>query len=606
MNDEAYLVQNPASPCEPIRIDPKLCISCYRCADQCRTDIMVRNIPMEGGVAGCEGKCPAGEVIRRTTFYIAGGEFGKALENIRDENPFPGVCGRVCFHPCEEECARISLDQGIAINTLEKAAFDYGTPKKENQMQKRVATGKKVAIVGSGPAGLTCAYYLALLGHKVTVFEAKPVAGGIPRLNIPEYRLAASVVDSEVKQITALGVDIKVNNIIDAQGFKKLTRDYDACFVATGAQLSQKLGVSGEDGPDVIDALEFLLKSKLGEDAAVGKKVVVIGGGNVATDSARLARRLGAEEVTIVCLESRDTMPAYESEVIEAEIEGVCISPGWGVKGIDLKDGKVTGVELKSCVSAYDAQGNFSPSYDESRIDRIAADTIILAIGQKTDLSFADEKMIAGSYIKTNAHTLETPVPGVFAGGDVISPIRSIVQAVASGKRAAISIDIFLSGGNNSTLFETGTGATSMRSYIESGKANPENHVPEESLPAYFGPGARMEPLLLSREQRTHSMEEVNKGLSKEQAVSEAARCLHCNQYLPPVILYPDECWFCGTCVEECPVAGAISMEHPLNQRVAWKRKETGELFRRGMKNPPPPNLRPPVGENKNYKVKQR
>ncbi|HLB28266.1 MAG TPA: 4Fe-4S binding protein, partial [Dehalococcoidales bacterium] len=189
--------------------------------------------------------------------------------------------------------------------------------------------------------------------------------------------------------------------------------------------------------------------------------------------------------------------------------------------------------------------------------------------------------------------------PGVFAGGDVGSSIRSIVQAIASGKRAAISIDIFLTKGKKDALLAAGIGATSMVAYLAGRGASPENRVPEELETPYFGPGDRKEPVMLSGEQRTRSMNEVNRGLSRELSIAEAKRCFRCSQYSPPLVLYPDECWFCGTCVEECPAPGAIRMEHPLNQRVAWKRKDTGELFRRGMKNPPPPNLRPPVGESK-------
>ena len=187
-----------------------------------------------------------------------------------------------------------------------------------------------------------------------------------------------------------------------------------------------------------------------------------------------------------------------------------------------------------------------------------------------------------------------------FAGGDVGSAIRSIVQAIGSAKRAAIAIDIYLTGGDKDILRKAGIGATSLRSYMETGSAVFENRVSEEPETPYFGPGNRMVPVMLPEKERISSMDEVNKGLIREMAVAEATRCFRCSQYLPPLVLYPDECWFCGTCVEECPAEGAIRMEHPLNQRVVWKRKETGELFRRGMKNPPSPNLRPPVGESKN------
>ena len=597
MNNEAYLVPNPATPCQALRIDPTICVSCYRCVDQCRVDVLTRNTPETGLISRCEVACPAGENIRWTTYYIQRGQFDEALESIKTENPFPGVCGRVCFHPCEEKCARIPLDEGIATNALERAAYDYAAPSAAKSPKKRAATGKRVAVVGAGPAGLTCAYYLALLGHAVTVFEAQPVAGGIPRVNIPEYRLPAAVVDDEVSQVAALGVEIKVNSPVDAAGFIKLTKDYDACFIASGAPVSAKLGVPGEDLPQVVGALEFLRKSRIGGGAKVGKNVVVIGGGNVATDSARLARRLGAQSVTMVCLESKDTMPAYKSEVELAEAEGIQVNPCWGVKGILGQNGKVTGVELKSCTSVLDKEGRFSPTYDETVSCVIPADTVIAAIGQTTDLSFIDNRMKAGSRIKVDLDTMETPVPGVYAGGDVGSSIRSIVQAISSGKRAAVSIDIFLSGGDKKDLAAAGFGSVSMRSYLAGETAAPKSRAPEIPENAYFGPGKRQELNLLGPVERIKSMSEVSSGLTRQQSMVESERCFRCGQFGPPVVLYPDECWFCGTCVEECPAKGAIRMEHPLNQRVGWKRKDSGELFRIGMKDPPPPYTVPPVGE---------
>jgi NADPH-dependent glutamate synthase beta subunit-like oxidoreductase/ferredoxin len=597
MNNEAFLVPNPATPCQALRIDPEICISCYRCADQCRQDVMVRNVPKPGGISKCELACPAGEPIRWTTYYIDKGRFEDALEGIRMENPFPGVCGRVCFHPCEEKCARIPLDEGIATNALERAAFDFSKAENVTPPRKRAATGKKVAVIGGGPAGLTCAYYLAMLGHKVTLYEAHPVAGGIPRVQIPEFRLPAAVVDREIKEVEKLGVEIKVNSPVDAALFAKLRKEDDAIFVATGAPVSSRLGVEGENLPQVIGALEFLRKARLGQKMDIGKNVVVIGGGNVATDSARLARRLGADTVTMTCLESRDIMPAYKTEVEAAEAEGVQVNACWGVKRIVGQDGKVAGVELKSCTSVFDKEGKFSPTYNEGVSCVIAADTVVAAIGQATDLSFADPVMRGGPRLKIDLETMETPLAGVFGGGDVGSQLRSIVQAIASGKRAAISIDIYLNGGDKQKLAAAGIGATSMLAYMEGRNAVPENRVPEAPQWADYGPTARQQPELLPVDRRAASLDEVNEGLSPNKAMAESLRCFRCSQYEPPMVLYPDECWFCGTCVEECPAAGAIRMEHPLNQRVGWKRKETGELFRPGMKNPPPPYTLPPVGD---------
>ncbi len=595
MKNEAYLVPNPVSPCMPVKIDSELCIGCYRCADQCRVDVMVRNSPREGGFSRCEVSCPAGEDIRWTTYYIEKGHFTDAWQNIRRENPFPGICGRVCFHPCEEKCARIDLDTGVATNALERAAFDFADHHLVPQPQKRPPTGKKVAVIGGGPAGLTCAYFLALLGHAVTIFEAQSVAGGIPRLHIPEFRLPVAVVDQEISEVKNLGVEIRLNTRVDAVSFTRLKTEYDACFIATGAQVSQKLNVPGENLPGVMSALEFLHSVRLGQNITVGQKVAVIGGGNVATDSARLARRLGAAEVILICLESRDIMPAYPTEIAAAESEGVAILPGWGVRNIKGCD-TVTGIELKSCTAVYNKEGRFDPVYDETSIQTIEVDTVISAIGQTADLSFVEAVARTGSRINTDPDTLATPLPGIFAGGDVGSPIRSIVQAIASGKRAAISIDLYLQGGDPRLLKDTGRGAVSMSSYLSDGTISPQNHVPDEPATACYRSDTRAEPELIPLDDRIISHREVNRGLTRNQAIAEAARCFHCNQYNSPLILYPDECWFCGTCVEECPVPGAIRMDHPLNQKIGWKRKETGELFRIGMKNPPPPNIRPPVG----------
>jgi NADH-quinone oxidoreductase subunit F len=291
----------------------------------------------------------------------------------------------------------------------------------------------------------------------------------------------------------------------------------------------------------------------------------------------------------MVCLESRDIMPAYQSEVELAESEGIRVFPCWGVKQILGENGKASGVQLKSCTAVFDKEGRFSPTYDEAATCVIAADTVVAAIGQTTDLSFADPEMKAGPRLNTDLDTQATPVKGVYAGGDVASTIRSIVQAISAGKRAAISIDLFLKGKDQKALIEAGRGALSVRRYLAEGDARPENRAPEEPETAFFGPGTRLQPVMLAPESRVGSHDEVSKGLSREDAVTEARRCFRCSHYAPPIVLYPDECWFCGTCVEECPAPGAITMVAPLNQRVGWKRKETGEMYRLGMKDPPPP-----------------
>jgi NADPH-dependent glutamate synthase beta subunit-like oxidoreductase len=433
-------------------------------------------------LAPCEADCPAGEKIKNTAYFIQYGHFEEALESIKIENPFPGICGRVCFHPCETNCNRIKYDEGIATNALERAAFTHADRNKISKPEKKHPTGKKVAIVGSGPAGMTCAHFLTLLGHSVTVFEAQSVAGGVPRFGIPEYRLPKKVVDQEIEEITDLGVEIKLNTKVGKDiAFEAINKEYDATFIAAGAHRSMELGIPGEDNDEVLSGLNFLKRVNFGEKINIGSKVAVIGGGNTAVDSARTAKRLGAKEVNILYRRSAEEMPAFQDEVIAAEKEGIAIS--YLVMPIQVhSEGK--GISKLECIKAElgekDDSGRRRPVPVEGSNFMIEVDTIITALGETLELPFPDGTVkLTGPVIEVD-DLGKTSMKGVYAGGDVSSLTRSVVEAIASGKRATMGIDLYLTGGDEKTVksfLEGPKGTLSMDRYLAGDTTNDSNEV---------------------------------------------------------------------------------------------------------------------------------
>ncbi|MDP6127339.1 MAG: 2-oxoacid:acceptor oxidoreductase family protein [Dehalococcoidales bacterium] len=530
-------------------------------------------------LAPCEVACPAGERINEAAFYIQYGQFEDALQSIKEENPFPGICGRVCFHPCETECNRVKYDEGIATNALERAAFDNADSGKVERPETKPATGKTAAITGSGPAGMTCARYLALLGHKVTVFEAQPVAGGVPRFGIPEYHLPRDIVDREIAEIGDLGVEIKLNTRVGKDiTFDAITKDYDACFVATGAHRSMKLGIPGEDNDGTYSGLDFLKRVALGEKISLGKKVVVIGGGNVAMDVARTAARMGGTEIQTVCLESREEMPAYSWEVAAAEAEGIGVQTGWGPSQVIASGGKVSAVEFHKCTSVFDSQGKFSPAYDKSDSMSIDCDTVITAIGERLELPFPDGTLAMSGPVIQADKLGKTSMAGVYAGGDAASLSRSIVEAIASGKRAALGIDLYLTNtdeGVADSFLKADKGAIAMGRYLSADSNGEGSKVVgyEDLNLAHFTEAPRIVAAELAAKTRTKDFSETNLGFSKESAMAEAERCFHCGSCTLCEICYiscPDiaisfesgspifnskkeVCKSCGICIYECP-----------------------------------------------------
>jgi NADPH-dependent glutamate synthase beta subunit-like oxidoreductase/NAD-dependent dihydropyrimidine dehydrogenase PreA subunit len=392
--------------------------------------------------------------------------------------------------------------------------------------------------VGSGPAGLAAAYYLTLEGYQVTVFEKLPVAGGMLTVGIPEYRLPNDIVAAEVKNLEGMGIDIRTGVVFG----KEITLDslqhdgYKALFMAIGLHQSLRLGVEGEEKDGVLAGVDFLRDVALGNPVSLGRKVIVVGGGNVAIDVALTAKRVGAEHVSMVCLESRDEMPAWKHEIETAMEENVEIINCFGPNRFLESHGKVAGIEFKQCTCVFDEDNCFNPQYDENELNTMAADTVIVAIGQKTDPAYLDEQKVAVTargLLEADPDTLQTPIPWVFAGGDGVHGARSFVEAVEHGKRAADSIHSYLAHGN-------------LR-VVESKEAPMDEKLTEEEIQR-AQPIDRQSMPRIAPQQREKNFKEVNNGFSEEMAVAEGQRCMSCSI-----------CCQCGECVRKCG-PGAVEL----------------------------------------------
>jgi NADPH-dependent glutamate synthase beta subunit-like oxidoreductase/ferredoxin len=400
----------------------------------------------------CQVECPAGVNGQDFLYLIAQSKFREALELVRMAIPFAGVLGRVCTHPCETECERGNVDDPLSLRSLHRFVADYEFKEgREKATPVEKTKEESIAIIGSGPAGLACAFELIKNGYPVTVFEAAPQCGGMMRYGIPEYRLPKQILDDEIGYIEELGVEIKTNSPVKSLE-DLFNQGYKAIFLGTGARINQKLDVSGEDAEGVIYALDFLRKVNSGEKVELGNNVAVIGGGSVAVDAVRLSLRLGAKEVHLICLEStdltsKDRMPAQDLEIEQAVEEGVIIHPCLGVNKILTEQGKIIGLETVNCVSVIDSEGRFAPEFSKGSTPTIPANTVILAIGQRPDeKDFAELDKETFGTVKADKTTLETNIQGVFAGGDVVSGPADVISAVAAGKAAAISIELYLAG----------------------------------------------------------------------------------------------------------------------------------------------------------------
>ncbi len=476
-------------------------------------------------ISACQHACPAGIDVPNYVAAVASGNYRQAVDIIRERNPFPAVCGRICIHPCEYKCRRGELDDPVAIRAIKRFAsdwyFDNIGPERDPYP---VTQEEKVAVVGAGPAGLSCAYFLSKIGYETTVFEAQPVAGGMLGIAVPEFRLPRDVIETEIRYIENAGVKICYNSPIDANHTLNdlMKEGFNAVFIASGAQASKQIGIPGEEEgvEGLFYGLKFLHDVRTGADLSLAGKTIIIGGGNVAMDVARTALRAGSDDVQVFCLESRDEMPAWEKDIEEALEEGIVLNPSWSPSRIFSKDGKVSGMSFSRCLNVFDQNGKFNPACDLNDTHYVDAENIIVSIGQAPDMSFLPEdsqleRALWGSLV-VDENTLSTNVPGVFAGGDFTTGPTFVIRAIASGRRAALAIDKFLSGDrtriqmpDEKSKFEQDTGLALEE---ESSEAKPRVKIEMEKP-----------------ENRIKDFREVEKGFTAEEAHFEARRCLRCD-----------------------------------------------------------------------------
>ncbi|MFX1321425.1 MAG: FAD-dependent oxidoreductase [Promethearchaeota archaeon] len=513
------------------------CKFCGACVEVCPTGALTDKdilwAEREKQLVPCRETCPLGIDVPRYIRLIAEKKYAEAAAVVREKTPFPSVLGRVCFHDCELECRRNQLNDPIAICALKRFAMDHDSELWKSKISIQPSTGKKVAVVGSGPSGLTATYYLKRLGHSVTVFETNSYIGGMLRIGIPEYRLPRAVLQKDLDHILSLGIDIQTNKIIGEHlSFNDLIeKGFDATFLAIGTQNTKKLNVEGSNLPNILWGLDFLKKVNLGEEVKVTDNVIVIGGGNVAVDVALTAKRLGAKEVQLICLECREEMPAHEWEIQKAIDEGIALNCSWGPKRIIDMDGKVSEVEFIHCDSVFDDNNLFNPIFNETNTKSIKTDMIIMAIGQIPDFSLLGSenkiKISPEGLIQTKEGTLETSISGIFAGGEVVSSPSSVVDAIEMGRKAAISIDKFLGGNGEIDDY-----------FIDKDVPNPLLGRDDN-----FFDKKRVQMPLLSLEKRQTSFNEIELGFDEDLAMEEANRCLRCDLRfeISPVILPPQK-----------------------------------------------------------------
>ncbi len=539
---------------KPRYVDLEKCTGCGDCQEVCPIEVsskfecgmttrhpISRPFPqaipntyaiMRAGLPPCQNACPASVNAVGYMNLTGLGKFDEALALVRENMPFAAICGRICFHPCEQACKRGQLDKPVSICNTKRFLGDRElAADKFTHPPIKESREEKVAIVGSGPAGLAAAYYLTLEGYQVTLFEKLPVAGGMLTVGIPEYRLPNHIVAAEVKNLESMGVDVRTGIAFGKDiTLETLQNDgYKAAFMAIGLHQSLRLGVEGEDLDGVLNGVDFLRDVAMGNQVPLGRKVIVVGGGNVAIDVALTAKRVGGEHVSMVCLESREEMPAWEHEIETAIEEKIDMVNCFGPNRFLENDGRVAGIEFKQCTCVFDDNNCFNPQYDDKELNAIDADTVIVAIGQKTDLADFEGQNIpvtSRGLIEVDPDTLQTPIEWVFAGGDSVLGPRSFVEAVAHGKRAAESIHSYLAHGS---LRVVQAPEGPMDENLTEEEAQRAKSIDRQAMPQ------------ISVEQRGGNFKEVNTGFTEEMAVAEGRRCMSCSI-----------CCQCGECVRKC------------------------------------------------------
>lgn len=541
-------------------------------------------VSMDSGTSPCKSNCPAHIGIQGYIKLAAQGRYKEALELIKIENPFPAVCGHICPRYCEQECTRGALDEAIAIDDIKKFIAEQDMKSEHRFVPKKMHdyNDKKIAIVGAGPAGLSCAYYLAIDNYDVTVFEKEQVLGGMLTLGIPSFRLERKVINSEIEVLKELGVTFKTGvevgkdislDALRAEGFL-------AFYLAIGAQVGRKLGILGEESAGVFTGVDFLKKVNLTEEKFLSGKAVVIGGGNVAIDVARTAMRAGAQEVSMFCLEDRAQMPALPEEIHEALSEGITIHNGWGPVAIQSEKDTVTGITFQKCLQVFDENHKFSPQFDANRVQSVAADIIIVSVGQGIGwgelLTGSNAKLNPNKTLQADAVTFQTAEPDIFVGGDALTGPKFAIDAIAQGKEAAISIHRFVQPGQSLVFGRV------KRNYNPLDKDN--------LLLEGFDRLPRERTQEVDYEKSKHSFRDLRTGLTAQQIEQEAQRCLGCGA----TVVDPYLCVGCGQCTTRCRfdaihlkrVANVHGLELSQMKPVVLKNviKRKGKIFVHHMK----------------------
>jgi NADPH-dependent glutamate synthase beta subunit-like oxidoreductase len=508
----------------------------------------------------CNHACPAGENIQAWLYEAEeGGEgYERAWRKLVEDNPFPAIMGRVCYHPCETDCNRAQLDESVGINSVERFLGDEAIKQGWSFDPPPEPSGKRVLVVGAGPSGLSAAYHLTRFGHRVTIHEAGPMAGGMMRFGIPKYRLPRDVLDAEVKRILELGVELRLNTKVTNVEESMKGGGFDAAFLAVGAHIGKRAYVPAGEAAHILDAVSLLESMEGEEKPLLGRRVVVVGGGNTAMDAARTAKRLGATDAVVVYRRTRERMPAHEFEVEEAEEEGVMMRWLETIKQVAGGKAIVEKMEL-------DETGFPQPT---GELEELEADSVILALGQEADLSLLEG--VSGIEVEDGVvkvgDNMMTGHTGIFAGGDMVPAERTVTVGIGHGKNAARNIDGWLRG-------------------------RPYRHPPQHELATfdklntwYYADAPRTVQPKLESERRRGTFDEVVKGLDEGNALYEARRCLSCGNCFSCDNCYgvcPDNavlklseaaeanvngyeieldfCKGCGLCVAECP-CGAIEM----------------------------------------------
>lgn len=500
------------------------CRFCGACAEVCPTGAIMDKEEYAKGksrkeaIVPCKYACPAEIDVPRYLRFIREKDYSAATAVIREKVPFPKVLGYVCDHPCEYVCRRGEINQPISIRNLKRYAAEHDKERLwEEKLKPKESTNKRIAVIGSGPAGLTAAYYLRNQGHAVTVFESMPLPGGMMRYGIPEYRLPREILREEIADIEKRGVEIKTDTRIES--IDRLFEDgYDAVLVGIGTQKGQKPSIQGDDSRCVFIGLDFLRSVNAGKDVEIGNRVVVVGGGNVAFDCARVARRIGAEHVSIVCLESREDIPAAGEEIDQGEEEGIVVYPSKTLTRILSDRGQTRGVEFLDVESfSFDEEMNPEIEVIENSYQVIEAEAVIFAVGQYPEIpdEFRLDKT-ERNLIELDSYTLETNREGVFAAGDAVTGTSSVIQAIASGRKSATVIDRFLEGDGRIDI-----------------KLAPDSE-PQKSLGPEEGFAAmtRIEQTCVLPDERLLSFCEVVNDMAEEAAEYESSRCLQCDSRL--------------------------------------------------------------------------